>query len=68
MDKPTVTYDNSYEYTQIEVGYCAYVWPVDHPNCSNTKVVMTSEVQSYDAESGEFETMNTKYIPKYKGE
>lgn len=45
----------------IEVGYAAFVFPVDHPNCSNTTLVKTSMVLRYDQATGEFETTNTIY-------
>lgn len=53
----------------INVGKCAYVTPIDHPNhleahsVTNGREVRTSTVLSYNKETGEFETRNTKYVP-----
>jgi len=67
MTKPTVHYDVNYP-AIIEVGYRAYIKPVDHPNhlpghnVSNTQLVYTSTVVSIDPH-GIFETLNTRYVP-----
>ena len=45
----------------IEVGQAAFVFPVDHPNCSNTTLAKTTKVLRYDKDTGEFETTNTIY-------
>ena len=50
LDKPFV----------IHVGMTAYITPIDHPDCSNTGMVRTSEV--IGAESTTFETKNTEYV------
>jgi hypothetical protein len=54
-------------HTSIQVGMGALVSPVDHPdteNVTNGLHAFTSEVLSYDTETGEFETLNTKYVPQ----
>ena len=60
--KPVVHYIPN-KYQQIKVGISAYVWPVDHPSdlVSNTKAIITSKVVSYDKDTGDFETLNTRY-------
>lgn len=45
----------------LGVGYCAFLYPVDHPNVSNKKVVKTTPVMSFDEKTGEIETKNTIY-------
>ena len=45
----------------IEIGAAAFVFPVDHPNCSNTTLAKTTAVLRYDRATGEFETTNTIY-------
>mgnify|MGYP000048741133 CR=1 FL=1 len=45
----------------IEVGQAAFIFPVDHPNCSNTTLAKTTTVLRYDRATGEFETTNTIY-------
>jgi hypothetical protein len=52
-----------HKYQEIHVGQSAIVWPLDHPSelASNTSSVRTSEVLSYDKETGTFETKNTIY-------
>lgn len=45
----------------IEIGDAAFVFPVDHPNCSNTTLAKTTAVLRYDRATGEFETTNTIY-------
>lgn len=47
----------------IVEGYSAIIQPLNHPNCSNTNPVRTTEVKSYNKETGVFETQNTVYIP-----
>lgn len=64
MIKPIVHYKSLHG--SIVVGQSATVFPVDHPdaeNVSNTTVAFTSNVVSYSPETGEFETMNTRYVP-----
>lgn len=54
------------QFTRIAVGESAFIVPVDHPdaeNVTNGNYAMTSRVQSYDAETGVFETLNTVYVP-----
>jgi hypothetical protein len=60
--KPVVRYETL---VTCEVGHCAYVYPVDHPSelVSNTELVMTSAVVSFDPATGEFETRNSCYVP-----
>ena len=51
----------------INLGGKAFIHPVDHPDTervSNTTWVFTSKVISHDPDTGEFETLNTKYVPK----
>lgn len=62
MTKPIVHYS---ELHYCKVGLFALVEPVDHPSpvVSNSRVVRTSAVKSYDKSTGEFETRNTKYKP-----
>ena len=54
--------------TFIEVGKSAFVFPLNHTSSdvTNTKLVCTSEVISYEEETGCFETLNTCYKPKIK--
>jgi hypothetical protein len=49
----------------ILVGNRAIVITVDHPASylNDAPYVYTSMVVEYDAESGVFETLNTKYVP-----
>lgn len=64
--KPTVHYYKHLP-NQINLGQRAIVYPIDHPdseNVSNKTWVLTSKVIWHDSESGDFETLNTKYIPK----
>ena len=60
--KPIVHYDKDKPVT-FEWSW-AYLIPLDHPNerCNNIEV-NTSEVISYDEDSGRLETVNTVYIP-----
>jgi hypothetical protein len=63
MTKQAVTYDSSKEV--VFVGGRALVCPIDHPdqeNVTNTKEVITSRVIRIMT-NGEFETLNTIYIP-----
>lgn len=50
----------------VFVGLSATVIPLDHPNpyglVTNNEIVHTSRVISYDKATGDFETMNTKYV------
>lgn len=68
--KPVVHYKPNPEIDFIAVGRSARVFPVDHQNhvpgqsVSNTKYAITSTVQSYDPVTGEFETLNTRYVPQ----
>lgn len=50
--------------TEIEVGYRARVIPLDHPSplIDNGYYASTSPVLSYDPETGNFETQNTRYV------
>ena len=61
--KPVVQYATA---SFIRVGERADVVPVDHPdtfNVTNGEWASTSKVLSYDANTGEFETLNTRYVP-----
>lgn len=62
MTKPVVNYKDLHF---CAVGASALVVPVNHPSelVSNTGPVRTSTVQSYDADTGVFETLNTRYQP-----
>ena len=62
--KATVHYRPS-QYDLIKVGASATVFPIDHtsPFVSNEKVCFTSTVQSYNRETGVFETLNSIYKP-----
>lgn len=68
-EKPVVHYDRSPSMYWIQVGFSAHVTPLDHPNhleghrVTNGLPIRTSTVLSYDEETGEFETQNTKYVP-----
>lgn len=42
------------------VGSRAIVWPVDHPDCSNTSWALTSAVKEITPEG--FNTENTRYV------
>ena len=61
--KKTVRYKPSVRQV-IGVGYGAVIFPVDHPHCSNTKPVYTSDVIKFEGHSGKFETENTLYVPE----
>lgn len=61
--KPCVHYDLL---VRCEAGERALVRPLDHPQralVSNKSVALTSTVLSYDPQTGEFETENTRYRP-----
>lgn len=63
-DKQTVQYELG-PHGRIVVGEGAFVKPVDHPdteNVRNGEYAYTSEVLSHDADTGEFETLNTRYV------
>lgn len=65
MEKKTVHYDKNKGVTVFMNK--AVLTPIDHPDServSNTMEVITSNVISWDEESGRIETMNTVYIPK----
>lgn len=49
----------------IQVGCRATIIPTNHPSLlvSNTRIAVTTEVISYNKETGEFETLNTIYKP-----
>ena len=61
MDKPTVHFKRGLSAIIGDVGGNAYVEPIDHPNCSNTGHVRTSQIVS-KSDNGDFETCNTKYV------
>ena len=60
--KPVVIYNFKYE--PISVGVSAYISTLDHPSAlvSNTTMVRTSTVLSYDKDTQNFETRNTSYV------
>lgn len=61
-----IVHYNRNEETFIKVGLSAFITPIDHPdtdNVTNTMVARTSRVITYDASTGEFETVNTLYKP-----
>lgn len=62
-EKPIVHYRLSGISVPIVVGKGAFIFPVNHPHCSNTTIAHTSEVINYDPETGIFETRNTIYKP-----
>lgn len=67
--KKTVHYDDTQDYCIYGMGAAAFVMTVDHPDIhrvSNTTLVRTTAVQSYDAATGIFETLNTIYRPSRK--
>ena len=54
-------------HTYIREGESALVVPVDHPdteNVANGVHARTSTVVSYNTDTGEFETLNTRYVPQ----
>ena len=64
-EKKVVQYTVS-PYTSIVVGQRALVIPVDHPDTvkvTNGVHAFTSEVIAYNSETGEFETLNSRYLP-----
>ena len=60
-NKPVVKYSKE-RGAQIGVGGSAFVYGLDHPHLGEG-YVSTSEVLSYDSNTGEFETLNTRYVP-----
>ena len=50
----------------INVGRAAFVFPLDHPQCTNKYHVLTSTVLWHDKDTGEFETTNSIYVPAEK--
>jgi hypothetical protein len=62
MNKPIVNYIKETAFP-IAVGNVARVETTNHPDCSNTNYVQTSRVIIYNSLTGEFETMNSKYVP-----
>lgn len=65
-DKPVVRYS---ALIYCEVGKPALVKPINHPSASvfNTKDALTSNVISYDKNTGAFETRNTRYEADVRG-
>lgn len=64
--KPVVTYKVT-PHTQIVVGERAFVIPTNHPdevNVENGRHAFTTEVVSYNTDTGEFETKNSRYVPE----
>lgn len=62
--KPVVQYVVT-PFTRIVEGEGAFVQPIDHPdtyNVTNGLHAFTSEVLSYDTNTGEFETKNSRYV------
>lgn len=66
MTKPIVQYTG--EGCFIKVGTSAFVITLDHPHTKNyiDRVVQTSEVISHNKVTGDFETLNTKYVKAKK--
>ena len=64
-EKPVVEYVPS-GMTTIEVGRAAYIHVFGHPAAYLDKAnyVITSAVVSYDVNTGDLETRNTKYVLK----
>lgn len=64
-EKPVVEYTPA-RMSGIVVGYSAHVHTFGHPASylDNAHYVTTSGVVSYDEETGNFETLNTKYVLK----
>lgn len=64
-DKPVVHYSKQDD-SVVQLGHPAFIKPIDHPseNVSNESYVITSKVIGLDSETGEFETLNTKYKPE----
>lgn len=62
IQKPVVNY-NPFKGYDIAVGRPAFIYPINHPDLSNTQYAITSKVIKYDEVSGEFETENTHYVP-----
>lgn len=67
MAKQIVHYDSATT-KKIKVGEPALVFPLDHTSdyVSNLTMTRTSTVVSYNKKTGEFETLNTLYIPHQK--
>lgn len=64
MEKQVVKY-SSLLFCQVGTG--AMVVPVNHPDTyrvSNGFTAYTSEVLSYNSDTGEFETKNSRYVPQ----
>jgi hypothetical protein len=66
MDKPVVRYRGTAR--PLMVSGTAWLQPIDHPSAyiSNTKMVMTTKVLSWDEVTGRIETQNTIYLPEEK--
>lgn len=64
--KKIVHYDDTRDHHIGPKGSAAFIYTVDHPDVervSNETLVRTSAIQSYDKNTGEFETLNTIYKP-----
>jgi hypothetical protein len=63
MSKQVVEY---IDVDNVQVGHHAWVVPTNHPSdlVSNHNTARTSEVLSFDKNTGIFETKNTIYKPK----
>jgi hypothetical protein len=66
MHKPVVEYQPS-ENDYIVLGNRAFVKPINHPQCSNNKEVLTSPILQHLEIDGVlcFETENTIYRPAH---
>ena len=64
-EKPVVEYTLA-RMSGIRVGYSASIHTFGHPAAylDNAHYVTTSVVLKYDDETGDFETLNTKYVLK----
>lgn len=64
MNKKIVKYTRLYF---CKIGEAAFLDTVNHPNlgsAGSTKPAITSNVISFDPETGHLETENTKYVPE----
>lgn len=62
QEKQKVNY-RPLESDSIKINYCAVVYALNHPRL-HERFIRTSTVQSYDEETGVFETLNSIYTPE----
>lgn len=62
--KPVVHYTEDHmHFPNIKVGSHANIIPVDHPRGHlNGRWCVTSQIISVDGDTGDFETLNTRYV------